>query len=60
MLYSNKGKVMRLCAQGIAACGNQPEFKKREFTSLEKTYFQQVSGLRHHLDRDFSTNVFCI
>jgi hypothetical protein len=47
MLYSNCGKVHRLCAQAFVDLQN-PSNKKREFSSSE----------RHYLDQVYSVN-FC-
>jgi hypothetical protein len=48
MLYSNCGKVYRLCAQAIVDLGN-PSTKKREFSSSERHYLDQVLVDNFHL-----------
>ena len=40
LLHSNRGKLMRLHAQGIA--NTLLDAKKREFTSAERNFFLQV------------------
>jgi hypothetical protein len=49
MLYSNCGKVHRLCAQAVVDLGN-PSTKKREFSSVERHYLEQVQiDSFHHI-----------
>lgn len=47
MLYSNCGRVYRLCAQAVADLVN-PSAKKREFSSLERQYLDQVNVEVYH------------